>query len=232
MADPSPTPLPTSTPSAGNRKAQQRELTRLRLVEAALTLFAHKGYDEATTSDIAALAGVTERTFFLHFAAKADAIIELTPSRVDELVATIEHSPPDLSLIAVLERVLISWIGPLSESDRDRVRLLLSAARNSSTIRGKQLEALDTLYEACAEALAVRAARKRATREMRVAAAIAIRLLHASLIEWSTSSTPVAFKRVAELHFTALRGLLPPAEDPRPGGPVGATDRVAGTEGP
>jgi AcrR family transcriptional regulator len=196
-------------PLPRNRKAQQRELTRLRLVEAALTLFAEKGYDEATTADIAALAGVTERTFFLHFATKADAVIELTSGRVDELVAAIQNSAPDQSDMAILEKVLVSWIGPVAESDRRRVGLLVSAARTSLIIRGKQLEAIDTLSEASAGALAARAGRKRATLEMKVAAAVAIRVLHASLIEWSTSSTPVSFRRVAERHFSALRGLFP-----------------------
>jgi len=89
---PNPTTSPIDRPRPPNRKAQQKEQTRLRLVEAALTLFAEQGYDETTTSDIAALAGVTERTFYLHFATKADAIIELTPEWAQTLVAYIRST--------------------------------------------------------------------------------------------------------------------------------------------
>ena len=39
-----------------------------RLQEAALDLYAERGFDQTTAAQIAARAGVTERTFFRHFA--------------------------------------------------------------------------------------------------------------------------------------------------------------------
>jgi len=45
---------------------------RLRLQEAALELYLERGYDKTTTGDIAARAGVTERTFFRHFGDKRE----------------------------------------------------------------------------------------------------------------------------------------------------------------
>jgi len=89
------------------------------------------------------------------------------------------------------------------------VRLLLRAAQTSPIIRGKQLDALDTLYETAAAALAERSGRKQATLDMRVAAAVAIRLLHASLIEWATATAPRDVRRIAERHFSALHRLFP-----------------------
>ena len=41
---------------------------RRRLQQAALELFRERGYEATTTAEIAARAGVTERTFFRHFA--------------------------------------------------------------------------------------------------------------------------------------------------------------------
>jgi AcrR family transcriptional regulator len=49
---------------------------RLRLQEAALELYLERGYDKTTTADIAALAGVTERTFFRHFADKREVFFD------------------------------------------------------------------------------------------------------------------------------------------------------------
>jgi AcrR family transcriptional regulator len=46
--------------------------SRVRLREAALALYRERGYDETTTAQIADRAGVTERTYFRHFADKRE----------------------------------------------------------------------------------------------------------------------------------------------------------------
>jgi len=48
-------------------RAAQREFTRARLVEAAIEVFAEKGYPRTTVDDIAERAGSTRATFYLHF---------------------------------------------------------------------------------------------------------------------------------------------------------------------
>lgn len=47
---------------------------RERLQHAALDLFAERGFDGVTVSEIAAAAGLTERTFFRHFSDKREAL--------------------------------------------------------------------------------------------------------------------------------------------------------------
>ena len=53
-------------------RAEQRETTRRRIVDAAIDAFAENGYDGAGTRDIAARAGVTQGLLTYHFAAKLD----------------------------------------------------------------------------------------------------------------------------------------------------------------
>ena len=48
--------------------------SRGRLQEAALALFSERGFDQTTAAQIAARAGVTERTFFRHFADKREVL--------------------------------------------------------------------------------------------------------------------------------------------------------------
>jgi len=48
--------------------------SRGRLQEAALALYAERGFDQTTVAEIAARAGVTERTFYRHFADKREVL--------------------------------------------------------------------------------------------------------------------------------------------------------------
>ena len=45
-----------------------------RLQQAALALFRERGYDQTTATEIATRSGVTERTFFRHFADKREVL--------------------------------------------------------------------------------------------------------------------------------------------------------------
>jgi AcrR family transcriptional regulator len=56
-----------------NLREQQRLETRRTLAEHALRLFHEQGFDETTVEEIASAAGVSPRTFFLHFATKSAA---------------------------------------------------------------------------------------------------------------------------------------------------------------
>lgn len=53
-------------------REKQRAFTRKELIRAAREVFANKGFDQAGVDEIAALAGVSRATFYLHFQQKAD----------------------------------------------------------------------------------------------------------------------------------------------------------------
>ncbi|MFO0726576.1 MAG: TetR family transcriptional regulator [Myxococcota bacterium] len=58
---------------------------RERLMEAAMALFQERGYDQTTVEDIAARAGLTERTFFRYFSDKREVLFS-GASQLSELV--------------------------------------------------------------------------------------------------------------------------------------------------
>src|ERR1041384_1342952 len=66
-----------------------------RMIRAALELFAERGFDQTTAGDIAAKAGVTERTFFRHFADKREVLFDGAH--------TMEHTVPDVTAAAPAE---------------------------------------------------------------------------------------------------------------------------------
>jgi AcrR family transcriptional regulator len=77
---------------------------RVRLQQAALELYRERGYERTTTAEIAARAGVTERTFFRHFADKREILFEEDPRLRPALIAAIAEAPDGLGAMEVLLR--------------------------------------------------------------------------------------------------------------------------------
>ena len=75
---------------------------RRRLQQAALELFQQQGYDATTTAEIAARAGVTERTFFRHFTDKREALFDGEEAFRDTLAETVVSAPEDMGPMEAL----------------------------------------------------------------------------------------------------------------------------------
>jgi AcrR family transcriptional regulator len=64
-----------------------------RLTEAALALFAERGYAKTTVGDIAARAGLTERTFFNHFSDKREVLFAGSEHFVKQVADAVRAAP-------------------------------------------------------------------------------------------------------------------------------------------
>src|SRR4249919_2871497 len=70
---------------------------RGRLEQAALELYTERGFDQTTVADIAARAGLTERTFFRYFADKREVLFARSSDLQDGLVEAVVNAPPDVA---------------------------------------------------------------------------------------------------------------------------------------
>ena len=78
------------------------EPARRRLQQAALELFCERGYEQTTTSAIAARAGVTERTFFRHFPDKREVLFDGQITLKEALTSAIAKAPETLQPLEIL----------------------------------------------------------------------------------------------------------------------------------
>lgn len=87
----------------------QKQLTRKLLLEKGLELFQSKGYASTTIDDIAAGAGTTRTTFYLHFTSKVQLMVELI-NEVDAILT--EADDPPLSTVIELGRrdLVQAWL--------------------------------------------------------------------------------------------------------------------------
>jgi AcrR family transcriptional regulator len=73
----------------------KKAATRRALVGHAVELFERHGFEKTTVDDIVAAAGVSQRTFFRHFAAKEDVVFDGLPERLAELTALLAGAPTE-----------------------------------------------------------------------------------------------------------------------------------------
>lgn len=79
---------------------------RSRLAKAALALYIERGFEQTTVAEIAGRAGLTERTFFRHFADKREVLFGGSAVLETDLVAAVAQvpdGPPLEMVVAALE---------------------------------------------------------------------------------------------------------------------------------
>ncbi len=80
--------------------------TREQITEAAIALFADRGFEGTTVDDIAAAADVSRRTFFRYFARKEDVILHWKQETARELHDALAARPPGESPLEAVEGAL------------------------------------------------------------------------------------------------------------------------------
>lgn len=127
---------------------------RGRLARAALVLSAEKGYETTTVAEIAAAAGVTDRTFYRYFADKADALFPDNTQLLVMLAAVVKEvveagqTPLDSALAAVQK--LATYASQEPERTRLNAQVIpaVPALAGRELLRQRQIaEALSTSLE-------------------------------------------------------------------------------------
>ncbi|MEV7043575.1 TetR family transcriptional regulator [Amycolatopsis sp. NPDC051061] len=125
---------------------------RRRLQQAALELYGEHGFDRTTTAEIAARAGVNERTYFRHFPDKREVLFDGEADLRDTMTQEVAEAPDGLTPFEVLLRAfrkaarILETNRPFSEP-----RLAIIAA--TPALRERELAKHASLSDALAEAL-------------------------------------------------------------------------------
>ena len=135
--------------------AKSEDEVRARLQRAALELFGERGYDRTTAAEIAARAGVTERTFFRHFPDKREVLFDGEARLRVALTASIAEAPAGLGPLAVLLRAFRS-IQPMLEGNRPYAKPRHEVISITPALSEREAAKTAALADALAEALRAR----------------------------------------------------------------------------
>ncbi|NEA40522.1 TetR/AcrR family transcriptional regulator [Streptomyces sp. SID11385] len=129
--------------------------TKERLARAALELYGEHGYERTTVAQIAARAGLTERTYFRHFPDKREVLFDGSHSLETALGEAVAAAPADASPRAALAAGLDA-LGAAFEGARAHARRRQAVVAAQQELQERELIKLASLTRVLAGALRLR----------------------------------------------------------------------------
>jgi AcrR family transcriptional regulator len=140
---------------------RRRRLVRAEIARVAIGLFAERGFDVVTVDDIAAAAGISQRTFFRYFATKDEVVLDFERRLLDRLVDVVAARPPGEGPVTALHNAYLAT-ARVEQADRARIvqlgRILGAAPTLRATAHGARTAPNVALVETVAGRMGLPAA--------------------------------------------------------------------------
>jgi AcrR family transcriptional regulator len=121
-------------PAPGLRERKRQETLR-RITDAGICLFIEKGIDATTLNEIAAMAGISRRTFFHYFKSKDDILISLQKGMGEVIAERIRQAAAGAS---PLDAIRASVIGVCAEVPTDDLVAIDRLMRSSPAVQARK----------------------------------------------------------------------------------------------
>ncbi len=201
---------PDTVPPVGNRDDRRigamgrwEPNARGRLEQAALELYVERGFEQTTVAEIARRAGLTERTFFRHYADKREVLFagggELREFLVDRVMGAPADAAPIDAVAAALEAT-----GPLFDERRDGVRHRRAIITAHPELRERELIKLAALTAALTGALRRRGVPDPAAS---LAAEVGIAVFRVAFERWADDPAPRGLAEVVRESLDEMKAV-------------------------
>jgi AcrR family transcriptional regulator len=173
-----------------------------RLARTALDLYAEQGYEHTTVEQIAKAAGLTERTFFRHFADKREVLFWGSSILQQVLVDTVRDAPPSLTPMETVEAA-VSALGPIFDDPA------FSKKRQAIVDSNPELQERELIKRAAFSAAVAAALRERGVKEpaASLTADSGMAVFRVAFERWTTMSRPPKLERIIRDTFAELKGV-------------------------
>jgi AcrR family transcriptional regulator len=178
--------------------------SRGRLQEAALALFSERGFDQTTAAEIAARAGVTERTFFRHFADKREVLFGGSEVLRERIVSGVAGAPAGHAPLEAVADGLDAAAAMLGEARRDLTAQRQAVIAANPELRERELAKLAAYAAAVAATL-----RQRGVGELQatLAAEAGMSVLRAALERWANGHDDRSLSVIMADYMAELRAV-------------------------
>ena len=176
---------------------------RGRLERAALALYAERGFENTTVAEIAERAGLSERTFFRHFADKREVLFAGGSTLQDQLVNPVAEAPESAAPIEAAAAGLQAAAALLQER-REFARQRQAVIAASPELRERELIKLASFAAALADALRRRGVKDPAAT---LTAEIAIAVFRAAFERWIDDTNEEDFPQLMQESLEQLKAL-------------------------
>jgi AcrR family transcriptional regulator len=178
--------------------------SRGRLQEAALALYSERGFDQTTAAEIAQRAGVTERTFFRHFADKREVLFGGSALLRERIVGGVAAAPPEAGALDAVAGGLAAAASMLGEGRRD-----LTAQRHAVIVANPELSERELSKLADYSAAVATALRERGVGEPQatLAAGVGMTVLRVALERWAKGDDDRDLPAIMRMAMAELRAV-------------------------
>jgi AcrR family transcriptional regulator len=166
---------------------------RARLQEAAVALYAERGYEETTVAEIAERAGLTKRTFFRYFPDKREVLFWGSEILEQQMVAAIEAAPASASALALIGAALDAAAVRFEEV-REFAGLRRRIIASSRELQERELIKAASLAAGMAGALR---ARGFGDSTAALAAYMGTTVMHVAFEQWADDPDKTPFQQIA-----------------------------------
>ena len=176
---------------------------RGRLERAAMELYIERGFDQTTVAEIAARAGLTERTFFRHFADKREVLFAGAGQLQDFLVSALANAPDSAAPIDAVAAALEAAGALLQERGEYAGQRQAVIAANAE-LQERELIKLASLASALASTLRQRGVRDPAAS---LAAEAGIAVFKIAFERWASETSQADLPHVIRESFDELKAV-------------------------
>jgi len=177
---------------------------RERLQAAALELYAAKGFEETTVAEIALAAGLTERTFFRHFADKREVLFGRQEDFQGGFVEHIASGEVEGAPLAIVAAAVIAAAGFFRDDRLPYSRHRQSVVDSHPELRERELLKMAALADAIAQALRDRGIAEPAAT---LAAESGVTVFRVAFAQWLAPGSTRSLADVEREIFGALQSL-------------------------
>ena len=124
--------------------------TRQQIADVAMRLFATRGFDAVTVAEVAADAGVSQKTVFNYFPTKEDLFYDEVPERVRAVADAIHNRPAGESIVGALRRLQVSQCARVCSPG---FAVFARVIEESPALQLKELEVMALMAQALAASL-------------------------------------------------------------------------------